>query len=206
MSTNKAMMIVALLAASCVCVQAAEFYTPPVVSVALLDKAPEVDGTVGSQEWGQVAMLSDFITLGGQASATPPTVVYLGYTNEALYVGATLFDPNPQQLRREVTQRDGEVWRDDCLELFVDTTGDRQNYAHLAVNALGTKYDSYDRVVTEDFQWDASSSGCPSPIRWHRAPGTSGFWRWVATPRGPTCSVAGDTITRASTNRKTSER
>ncbi len=158
MSTNKAAMMVVLLAVACICAQAAEFYTPPVVSVALLDKAPEIDGTVGRQEWGQAAVLSEFVTLGGESRVQLPTTVYVGYTEQALYVGATLFDPNPQQLRREVTQRDGEVWRDDCLELFVDTAGQRQNYAHLAVNALGTKYDSYDRVVTEDFQWEAAAT------------------------------------------------
>ncbi|MCK4324351.1 MAG: hypothetical protein KAW89_07465 [Armatimonadetes bacterium] len=158
MSTNRVVMIAALLAAGCVCTQAAEFYTPPVVSVALLDKAPEIDGIVGRQEWGQAAVLSEFVTLGGESRVQLPTTVYVGYTEQALYVGARLFDPNPQQLRREVTQRDGEVWRDDCLELFVDTAGERQDYAHLAVNALGTKYDSYDRVVTEDFQWEAAAT------------------------------------------------
>ncbi len=158
MSVHKAAMIAALLIVACPYAQAAEFYTPPVVSVALLDKAPEIDGTVDRREWGQAAVLSDFITLGGRACAPLPTVVYLGYTKEALYVGAKLFDPKPQQLRREVIQRDGEVWRDDCLELFIDTSGERQDYAHLAVNALGTKYDSYDRIVTEDFQWDAAAT------------------------------------------------
>ncbi len=158
MSLHKAAMIAALLAVACLYAQAAEFYTPPVVSVALLDKAPVIDGTVGSQEWGRAAVLSDFITLGGQACAPLPTVVYLGYTKEALYVGAKLFDPKPRQLRREVTQRDGEVWRDDCLELFIDTSAERQDYAHLAVNSLGIKYDSYDRVVAEDFQWDAAAT------------------------------------------------
>jgi len=158
MSLHKAAMIAALLAVACLYAQAAEFYTPPVVSVALLDKAPVIDGTVGRQEWGRAAVLSDFITLGGQACAPLPTVVYLGYTKEALYVGAKLFDPKPRQLRREVTQRDGEVWRDDCLELFIDTSAERQDYAHLAVNSLGIKYDSYDRVVAEDFQWDAAAT------------------------------------------------
>ncbi len=158
MSTNRVVMIAALLAAGCICAQAAEFYTPPVVSVTLLNKAPEIDGTVGRQEWGQAAVLSEFVTLGGESRVQLPTTVYLGYTEQALYVGAKLFDPDPQQLRREVTQRDGEVWRDDCLELFVDTAGERQDYAHLAVNALGIKYDSYDRVVTEDFQWEAAAT------------------------------------------------
>ncbi len=158
MSSKKAAMMAVLLAVACICAQAAEFYTPPVVSVALLDKAPEIDGIVGRQEWGQAAVLSEFVTLGGKSRVQLPTTVYVGYTEQALYVGVRLFDSNPQQLRREVTQRDGEVWRDDCLELFVDTAGERQDYAHLAVNSLGTKYDSYDRVVTEDFQWEAAAT------------------------------------------------
>jgi len=134
MNSSKAAIMIVLLAVACICAQAAEFYTPPVVSVALLDKAPEIDGIVGRQEWGQAAMLSEFVALGGESRVQLPTTVYLGYTEQALYVGAKLFDPNPQQLRREVTQRDGEVWRDDCLELFVDTAGERQDYAHRGNN------------------------------------------------------------------------
>ena len=57
-----------------------------------------------------------------------------------------------------MSERDGEVWRDDCFELFIDTVGQRKDYAHLAVNALGTRYDSFDRVVTEDFQWHVATS------------------------------------------------
>ncbi len=158
MRAKHAIVFLALLLATSVAVYAADFYTPPVVSVPAIAAAPVVDGKIEPQEWRGAAVLSDFITLGGEALPALPTTVYLCYDEQALYVGAKLFDPQPNQLRTEVTERDGEVWRDDCLELFMDTVGERKNYAHLVVNPLGTRYDSFDRVVTEDFQWHVATS------------------------------------------------
>ncbi len=158
MSARKVVVVVALLLAAAGNLYAADFYKPPVVSLSPMVAVPAVDGKIEAQEWGGAAVLSDFVAVGGQAPPTPPTTVYLGYDDEALYVGAKLFDPQPDQLRAEVGERDGEVWRDDCLELFIDTVGDRKTYAHMVVNALGTKYDSFDRVVSEDFQWHVATS------------------------------------------------
>ena len=156
-SKNMIVMLVLWVAASCsLC--AAEFYTPPVVSVPLLASAPVVDGKVEAEEWRFAAVLSDFVLLGGKALPALPTTVYVAYDEQAVYVAAKLFDPQPNQLRREVTEADGEVWRDDCLELFIDTKGERRTYARLAVNALGTKYDSEGRDAAANFQWDVATS------------------------------------------------
>ncbi len=148
----------ALVLATSTALCAAEFYTPPVVSVPLLASSPVVDGQVEAEEWRFAAVLSDFILLGGKGLPTLPTTVYIGYDSQAVYVAAKLFDPQPNQLRRAVTEPDGEVWRDDCLELFIDTKSERRAYAHLAVNALGTKYDSEGRDAAANFQWDVATS------------------------------------------------
>ena len=161
MSAQRIAVLVALLVATSLAGLAEDYYTPPVVSVPLVKAAPAVDGVVNAQEWSGAALLSDFLTVGGKARPALPTTVYLAHDNKALYLGAQLFDPQPDKLRREVTERDGEVWRDDCLELFVDTVGQRKSYAHLAVNALGTKYDSFDGVVSEDFDWEVATSVGP---------------------------------------------
>ena len=156
--TNKWLTILAVLLVATGWAKSAEFYTPPVVCIPYLEHAPQIDGVLTAEEWHNAAVLSQFVAVGGNSRPQLPTTVYLAYTNEALYVGADLFDPQPQQLRQEVSARDGEVWRDDCLELFIDTEGKRSHYARLVVNSLGTKYDSYDRVASEDFQWEAAAA------------------------------------------------
>ena len=158
MSARNIIVILALLGVAGGSLCAAEFYTPPVVSVPLLASAPVVDGKVEAEEWRFAAVLSDFVLLGGKALPALPTTVYVAYDEQAVYVAAKLFDPQPNQLRREVTEADGEVWRDDCLELFIDTKGERRTYARLAVNALGTKYDSEGRDAAANFQWDVATS------------------------------------------------
>ncbi len=161
MSAKHAIVLLALLLATSTVLCAAEFYTPPVVSVPLLRSSPVVDGKVEAEEWRFAAVLSDFVLLGGKGLPALPTTVYIGYDSQAVYVAAKLFDPQPNQLRRAVTEPDGEVWRDDCLELFIDTKGERRTYARLAVNALGTKYDSEGRDAAANFQWDVATSLAP---------------------------------------------
>lgn len=158
MHIKRLVVIGCLLCVSALVVSAAEFYTPPVISVPQVETAPVIDGQMEADEWQAAAVFSDFIILGGTARPTLPTTVYAAYDDSAVYIAVQLFDPDPEQLRAEADQRDGQVWQDDCLELFIDTAGQRRSYAHLAVNSRGTQYDALDLDESEDFRWEVATS------------------------------------------------
>ncbi len=149
---------VCLLCALPLVASAAEFYTPPVISVPRVETVPTIDGQLGAEEWSGAAVFSSLVSLGGNEQPALPTTVYAVYDAAALYIGAQMHDPHPQQLRAEADQRDGEVWGDDCLELFIDTVGQRHSYAHLVVNPLGTQYDATNEDASEDFRWEAQTA------------------------------------------------
>ncbi len=149
--------VMGLLWVSVLGLSAAEFYTPPVISVPQVESVPVIDGQIGAEEWSKAAVLSDFILQGGAERPTLPTTVYVAYDAGAVYIGARLFDPTPQQLRAEADERDGAVEEDDCLALFVDTSGERRSYAQLVVNSIATQYDAMNGDKSEDFRWEAAA-------------------------------------------------
>jgi len=135
------------------CGWAAQPFTPPVVSVPAVTAGPVVDGRVEPAEWAQAAVLSDFVTLGANALPSLPTKVFLQYDASNFYLGAICYDPHPEALQALAVQRDGPVTADDCLQLFVDTVGQRTSVAHLAVNAAGTQFDAFAGDISQDFKW-----------------------------------------------------
>lgn len=149
--------ILCLLCVSALGLSAAEFYTPPVISVPQVASAPMIDGQIEAEEWSKAAVFSDFILRGGTDRPTLPTTVYVAYDAEAVYIGAQLFDPDPLQLRAEADERDGPVGEDDCLALFIDTAGEHRSYAHLVMNSLGTQYDAMNEDKSEDFRWEVAT-------------------------------------------------
>ena len=69
-----------------------------------------------------------------------------------LYVLFVCNESKLAALRANVKERDGPVYNDDCVELFIDRIGDEQQYVHIVVNALGTVYDSRKDLGVE---WNA---------------------------------------------------
>ena len=130
----------------------------PVVVCPRVLEAPIMDGNIDSAEWAAAGRLSEFVLLGGRSMPRLPSRVYVLHTRKALYIAAQLEDSNPADLVANATDRDGSVYEDDCLELFVDMEGTRQHYAHLAVNSLGTKFDAYDHDSAENFDWNVMAA------------------------------------------------
>lgn len=136
-------------------------YVPPVVSVPEVTKAPQVDGNVEAAEWAQAAVLSDFVRLGGDRLPTLRTTVYAQYDAGNFYLAAVCSDAGTGSLRAQADKRDGPVLEDDCLELVIDTVGQRKDAAHLAVSAANIQYDAWNADATQDFKWASATTRGP---------------------------------------------
>ena len=83
--------------------------------------------------------------LGGGPGPLAQTTVRLGFTNEALFA---LFE-SPAEPPLAVAQRaGGEVYRDECVELFVSSPGNPTLYQEIVVNPAGAVYGA--RVTNPD--------------------------------------------------------
>ncbi|MFH1706701.1 MAG: carbohydrate-binding family 9-like protein [Planctomycetota bacterium] len=105
--------------------------------------APEIDGKMDDPLWATTARLPAFYsnTSGQPEPATLNIEVGLRYDDQCLYLAAK----GSGDYNRVVTNapgRDGNVWEDDCCEVFIDPDADEQTYLQIIVNPKGTIYDA----------------------------------------------------------------
>ncbi len=125
-----------------------------------LNVAVTVDGQLDEQAWGQALLvgLPYEVEPGDSVPAMVRTDCLLFSTNEAFYVGFLAYDPNPQEVRAHVSDRD-QFFRDDFVGIILDTFADRRRAFQFLVNPMGVQGDAV-RTATpfgedEDFRWDA---------------------------------------------------
>ncbi len=123
-----------------------------------VDKAPVVDGVIKQDEWGKplAGQLAD--NASGKAVAWA-TTVWLTYDKDNLYLAFRLDEPEMDELICMVTERDGDVWQDDGMEIFLDPTNTKNEdvYYHIMVNAAGVVADRQGapNSMGLDWVWDA---------------------------------------------------
>jgi hypothetical protein len=100
-------------------------------------ESPKVDGIIGNGEYGSAKPNANFRYFKGDGKAAHDTSFRLACDDRALYVGIVVNEPRPDGVEGEPRKRDGDVWRDDDIELFVDATFDRSTYHQFA---LGLKH------------------------------------------------------------------
>jgi hypothetical protein len=75
------------------------------------------------------------------------------FDDRFLYVGFDCSEPDTASLKKEVAERDGKVWDDDCVEVFVLADPDL-GYRHIVVNAAGTVMDENCTGGKHDASWN----------------------------------------------------
>ena len=111
---------------------------------------PRVDGSIEDDVWSRCARGVAFLELGGGGYKASPkrTEFRAAWDSGNLYLAAECFETDMAHLVAGVLTRDGAVFKDDCLELFLSSAESGQPYFHYAFNALGTYNDgeAFDRA------------------------------------------------------------
>src|SRR5487761_1197604 len=135
-------------------------YRPPHVTIPHLDAAPKLDeflaGPLRSKTARQMLRVSNFIQRYPEDGkpATEPTVAYLGYTHEFLYVVFVCTDHHPNLIRAHMLQRD-LLSDDDFVEVLLDTFHDERRGFLFKTNALGIEADAlYTEQQGSDYSFD----------------------------------------------------
>jgi hypothetical protein len=124
---------------------------PPVAAGSI-----SLDGRLTEPAWQQAQQAAPLRVLGGGVPALQPTIL-LCRDEACLYLGARLPKPPHQPLRATVTRRDGDVWSDDALEIFLDPGRTTNRYYQFIVNARGTQWDSLGRDPAWNGEWQAAT-------------------------------------------------
>jgi len=130
-------------------------------------RTPVVDGTLTPGDgWGSTPAVDGFGSLpqGGPVAHTEARVLY---DEQALYIGMRLDGPAGAALQTTARDRDGAIWVDDSVEIFIAPPGSAvlaaspagSRYFHLGVNAIGTLADA---VGQEGASWHGEWSAATS--------------------------------------------
>lgn len=113
----------------------------PQVRLGRCSAPPRINGRLDDPCWQDAARLRLDNAPPGQRT-TQPTEVFLTYDREWLYLAFRCQEAQMAQIVAEQTRRDAEVWRDDCVEIFLRPDPQAATYYHLAINSRGTLYDA----------------------------------------------------------------
>lgn len=119
--------------------------------------APVLDGHLEPEVWQQVNPARDFYRfdpLNGMPSSQN-TEVYMLYDDEAIYIGAMLYDSAPDSILTQLGQRDSGENNADMFGVYLDTYNDKQNAFAFLVSAAGVQTDIKHSQGREDWNWDA---------------------------------------------------
>jgi 3',5'-cyclic AMP phosphodiesterase CpdA len=112
------------------------------ITVNRTTQPPTINGKLTDTVWKQTATINNLMYPDLSGPATPGTQVWLAYDDKNLYLACRCEEKDMKSLMAKVHQRDGDVWKDDCLEFFLDTNLDHKTYYQFDVNTLGTIYDA----------------------------------------------------------------
>lgn len=118
--------------------------------------APKIDGVLNEETWQSAEPAGDFVQRApkpGQPSRFRSEVRIL-YDDVAVYVGAMLYDSNPDSILHELSQRDNEA-NADAFGLFLDTYNDDINAYGFFVTAAGVQLDARYSSQGQDLNWNA---------------------------------------------------
>jgi len=113
-----------------------------------------VDGILSEAVWQNGSGFSQFTQRDPNEGAQPTqqTIVHLAYDDEAIYIGARMFDSAPDSIIARLGRRDAQL-TSDMFGFFVDPYYDRRSGFYFSINAAGTMYDG---VLYND-EWDDDS-------------------------------------------------
>lgn len=122
----------------------------PVMQASSLDSTPQLDGEVlADPAWKDVIPATGFWQVQpneGEAS-TQKTEVYIGFRDEALYIGMVAYDDDPDGIIVTDGRRDRNLNESDSFRVIIDGMLDRQNGFIFGTNPLSMEYDA--QVVKE---------------------------------------------------------
>ncbi|NUN93333.1 MAG: DUF4838 domain-containing protein [Verrucomicrobiae bacterium] len=127
-------------------------------------RVPLFSGRLGGDDlwegvpWGKAAIAGPMVrTDDGQPYAVATTVRLLA-DDERLYLRFDIREPRMDRLVSAIAQRDGPVWNDDAVEIFLDPANHRKTCYHLLVNPTGAVADLRHLGDRAEISWDAGAT------------------------------------------------
>ena len=122
-----------------------------------LPYAPTIDGVLDESAWSAVVPLTEFYQCIPKLNVYPAagrTEISVGHVGNNLYLGVKGYEPSTAYLVAEHSERDSDVWQDDCIEIFIDDDIVEHSYFTFHINSRGAYKDQHARTA-ESERWNS---------------------------------------------------
>ncbi len=142
---NRALPLASLLLAAPLAAQAPDQAVPsrPIAHAVRVETGPVLDGHLDDAAWSRAPVLGGFLQhepFDG-TPATERTEVRIVFDQEAIYIGARLFDRDPAGIVHGEVRRDVDLKDQDAFIIILDTYRDRQNGFVFGTTPAGIEHD-----------------------------------------------------------------
>src|SRR5918992_925416 len=127
-----------------------------VVRAVRVDAPPVIDGRLDEAVWGQAEVITDFhqIRPGDGTAPSERTEVYLIYGDDALYVGARMYDSEPDRIAAPTVRHGQGLGRDDRLVIILDPFNTQRGGYRFETNSNAVRHDAlYDTPDSFNSNW-----------------------------------------------------
>jgi len=112
------------------------------------DARPEIDGRLADAVWRDATVVEN---LGG---AEPRTRLRICHGEQTLYVGIECAELPGRTPEAKAKERDGVIWQDDRVEVWIDTNPRDGSQQRFVVNAIGAVFDGIQRGAARLSDWN----------------------------------------------------
>ena len=120
--------------------------------------SPKIDGILDDAVWQNAPVATGFIERnpnnGKPQHDSIKTEVRILYDDTGIYFGAQMYDPAPQKIAKELTERDG-ISNDDFFGVTLNGYNDKQQSLEFVVTAAGVQFDAKMTADGEDDTWNS---------------------------------------------------
>lgn len=123
-----------------------------------ISETPVIDGKISKGEWNKAVKYSKFISTGKKDDPAEKSTAWFGYDKNRVYATFKCYESKPKSMKAAYKQRDGNIWMDDSVELFLDVNRKKGGYYHFIVNSQGAVFDQFciPGEVGAKADWNAS--------------------------------------------------
>ncbi len=118
---------------------------------------PVIDGELNEEIWVRAPLVDDFhqVTPVEFESPSERTEVFVLYDRDALYIGARLYDAEPELINARILRQGQNINSDDRFFVHIDPFNNRRSGYLFGVNPNGVRYDGvFEGVTQRQFDWD----------------------------------------------------
>jgi len=127
----------------------------PLVEVMEVGEYPKIDGNAEDACWKKIAPIPLRYSDCSMLKPRFKTHVKIACSRDMLYILFICWDPDTKRIRGENRKHDGEIWKDNSVEIMLITGEDVQKpYHQIIVNLEGIAFESYYHKNKHDDMWN----------------------------------------------------